>query len=113
MMANDAASPAAPGELTLRARHHYPENFTPVGISYAGLSRINADVQLDLGFVNMQKTVDEVNRAGGSGERGVDVHIAFSAYLTPGAFIKLYEDVNHFYDLLRSQGMLPQLPESA
>jgi hypothetical protein len=109
--ANLMASEAHPGEreLTVNARRRYPDQFAPAGISYVGLSRINADVQLDLGFANIAEMVEALQAADGLAPN-VDVTVAFSAFLTPGAFLQLHREVNRFYEILTTQGFL-SLPE--
>lgn len=96
----DQQSQGRPVEI--KVKHRYPDDFTPAGISYVALSRVGADVQLDLGFMNIQQFAEQMEDPSRS-NKSLDVKVAFSAYLTPNAFAKLHADVNRFYELMQNQ----------
>jgi hypothetical protein len=101
-MAQDQPEDFVPAE-SIQVRFHWPDAFRPIAVSFVGLSRLNADVQLDLGHINYQRFAEYASRAE-EGPTVLDVEVTHSAYLTMGGFLKLREDINRFYELLRRDG---------
>lgn len=100
-----AAAKGQPEQVEVQVNLHYPAGLAPAGISFVGLSRLGADVQLDLGYVNLHRLVQQLNDPETTA-KVADVQVVFSAHLTPSAFLKLHSDVNVFYDQMKAAGVI-------
>lgn len=109
-MAKPAADTRTPGllEFAVKVKPIYPDVFQPIGVSFVGLARVGADVQMDLGQVNIKRVTERIEQMRAAGkmpaELQVEMAVAVSAYLTPSAFIHLYREVNRFYSEMKKSG---------